>query len=117
MEEELSRLRIQSAKYEAPARYEGSLESPSRRATGVAAEVLSASLGAAAGSSLSRNPFASVSETVTPIRSRDEKDALSKLNALSHLSEPKPAEKVTYRDFIASMSSVESYVLVESGQA
>ena len=39
-------------------------------------------------------------------RSKEEKDTLSKLKTLSYLSEPKPAEKFTYREFICAMTKV-----------
>ena len=105
MEEELARLRIQSAKYETPARHI-SHESPARQETGIAADVLAASLGAGSGNSAARSPGAPLQEPLTPVRSRDEKDVLSKLKALSKLPEQKPAEKITYREFIAAMTKV-----------
>ena len=39
-------------------------------------------------------------------RSKDEKEVLSKLKALTHLPDPKPIEKVTYREFVCCMTTV-----------
>ena len=103
MEEQLSQLRIQSARYEIPILHD---TSQARQETGIAADVLAASLGASPGKSSARASPGLTHEPITPVRSRDEKDVLSKLKALSHLPEHKSAEKVTYREFIAAMVKV-----------
>ena len=52
------------------------------------AEVLPASRGVSPGSPTARAVAGSVSELVVPVRSRNEKEALVRLKALSHLPEP-----------------------------
>ena len=123
MEEQLAQLRLQSA--ELAAKQAGSpftLPTPgvpapghagtgaSTPETGVASLLLTAARGPdparppPAGPGLS-TPAAALSTGFFQ-RSKEEKEVLSKLKPLSHLSESKPAEKVTYRDFISAMAKV-----------
>ena len=108
MEEQLSRLRIQTNTFFG--RSASFSASPgdghsSGTETGVASRLLTAATQGAPATL--QTPGTGVSEGATYIqRSKEEKDVLSKLKALTHLAEPKQIEKVTYRDFICSMTSV-----------
>ena len=107
MEGQLSRLRLQSA--ELAAASGSSTATDPGAETGVAGQLLSAAKRGAAGAIPERasppDPPAFVQ------RSKDERDALSKLKALSHLVDQKPIEKITYRDFISSMTKVLKFVI------
>ena len=109
MEQQLAKLRIQTADLQS--RSPGRLSDGDRDVpvslTGVASRVLTATTLGAAGSSPGQvaGPFPG-DATAYVQRSREEKDTLSKLRAISHLAEPKQVEKITYREFICSMSSV-----------
>ena len=108
MEEQLSKLRIQSA--ELTAKQVVGHQRAAVAETGVAADLLAAARGGPPGSGQTAGP--SPGAAASPLsaaymqRSKEEKDTLSKLKALNHLPESKPAEKVTYREFICAMTKV-----------
>ena len=107
MEEQLASLRLQTTEMSS----KNLLDRPVGLAsdTGVAAQLLSAVNRGAAGGSKARSPLSDSPVrgfAVSPHRPREDKESLSKLQALSHLPEPKAIEKITYRDFICAMTKV-----------
>ena len=113
MEEQLAQLRLQSAeltiKQKTPARLV-SLPSETDEQTGVASQLLSVLHTPRPGTAKTQEPAASLHPATLSAtfmqRSKEEKEMLSKLKALNHLNDQKPAEKVTYRDFICAMTKV-----------
>ena len=112
MEEQLARLRLQTSELQADSQAAGghSASGAQDEETSVAGRLLTASKRGSAGSAGVQAP---ASADCPPFiqRSKEERDALSKLKALSHLSELKPVEKVTYRDFISAMTKVLKFVI------
>ena len=109
MEAQLAQLRIKTASLDVP--LSGSTTPPvTGQETGVASAVLTAARPGAAGGLQDGvpGPFGGVGSSHQQFRQRtkDEKETLSKLRAMSHLPEVKPIEKITYRDFICAMSKV-----------
>ena len=104
LEDQLARLRLQSTEFEFKS---ASLTKPAPPNTGMAADLLTAAHQGGAWSTAAQVPVSLTSpQTVFMQRSREERDMLSKLRATSHLSEQKPIEKITYRDFICAMAKV-----------
>ena len=95
MEEQLARLRLQTTELEGKSLY-SRLDDEVTADSGVAAKLLSA---------VNRGTVSSVS-TFSPQRPKEEKEMLSKLQALAYLPEQKAIEKVTYREFISAMTKV-----------
>ena len=116
MEEQLSRLRLKTFEYElrigraGPDDNGGHEKDGSDQETGVAGHLLTA---AKRGSAGSPGPHSAASSDRSPViqRSKEERDVLSKLKALTHLPEQKAVEKVTYRDFISAMTKVLKFVI------
>ena len=112
MEHQLSQLRIKSAELEAkqPHGSKGLVSQSTPPATGIAASMLAVAQGRSPGPTADATPAPVGGQAGLPTafvqRSREEKEMLSKLQALSHLSVPKSVEKVTYREFICSMTKV-----------
>ena len=123
MEEQLARLRLQSTELEGRA---GGIdgqhgdtpaggERGARAETGVAGQLLTASRRAATvGPSPSGSGSMASELPLFTQRSKDERETLSKLKALTHLSEAKAVEKVTYREFICAMTRV-LRIVIDSG--
>ena len=88
----------------------GSVRAGAGRAseTGVACKLLTAAEGGVAGHSRPVAGGAGVvwEPTLLMQRSKEDRENLSKLKALSHLSEQKPFEKITYREFVSAMAKV-----------
>ena len=121
MEEQLSQLRLRSAELEKQNLDQHSTLDLGRALpteTGIAANLLAASKGAPPGSLTGDASFSKPPLTPTQAgyvhRSKEERETLSKLAALSHLHDPKPAEKITYREFICCMTKVLKFI-TESG--
>ena len=116
LETQLSQLRLKSASLDHSSAGDSGAEAGRGPGieTGVASAVLTASQPGAAGHLLAGSPgtFDVPSSSHQPYRqrSKEEKEILSKLRALSHLPEGKPVEKVTYREFISSMTKVAQVV-------
>ena len=111
MEEQLSSLRLQSAGL---ARRSSRMDTPPGPGpeTGVASRVLAASPQGASGGAAAHPAGSSPGDSSVYVpRSKDERETLSKLKALSHLAEPKQIEKITYREFICAMTSVLKWII------
>ena len=108
LEEQLARLRLQTASLQLHTSHDESSEGVCEAETGVAGHLLSAAKRGSAGSGSAISP---VSAMPFVQRSKEEKESLSKLKALAHLHDPKPAEKVTYREFISAMTKVLKFVI------
>ena len=116
MENQLASLRLQSSQLDQSSFTPKLLRSgfgalPPR--TGVASAVLAASKPSDADSSpgLSSTLFGARSSFQPTIhRSKEEREVLSKLRALSHLPDAKVVEKITYRDFVSAMTKVAQIV-------
>ena len=133
LEEQLARLKLQSASLEFQHVDGGGIPGGSpggggggggdstgagpggRPETGVAGRLLTASR---RGAAVALPGLGSASPASDPPffhqRTKDERDTLSKLKALTYLPEPKAIEKVTYREFISAMTKVLRTV-IESG--
>ena len=117
MESQLAGLRLQTAeldRHREVLTWPGSARGAKPSDTGVASALLAASkppepgspLGASAGLfGASRSAFQPAIQ-----RSREEREMLSKLRAISHLPEVKAVEKITYRDYISAMIKVAQLV-------
>ena len=123
MESQLASLRLRSAELEGQSTTFSSTRSHAgdgarRQETGVAAAVLTASKplepGQSSDSSGGLPGTSGFPAQVFRQRSKDEKEALSKLRAISHLAEVKPVEKITYRDYISAMMKV-AHLVCEMG--
>ena len=105
MEQQLASLRLQTTELSV----KSDLHMDPEPDTGVASQLLSAVTRGAAGGSVSypRSPRTPTTRSpFTPQCPKEEKEFLSKLQALSYMPEPKPVEKITYRDFICAMTKV-----------
>ena len=114
MEEQLARIRLQTSKLEAGQSQGAGSDADTENwvvESGVAGRLLTASKRGAAGSMGHPGPSSPTDRHAFVHRSKEEKDALSKLRALSHLPEQKPLEKVTYRDFVAAMTKVLKFII------
>ena len=114
MEEQLARLKLQSAELEVQ-HGDGTSDCEEKEETGVAGRLLTATRRGRAARPSSSAPVSNPSDAnLFRQRSKEERDTLSKLVALTHLPEAKTVEKVTYRDFICAMTKVLK-IVIESG--
>ena len=104
MEEQLARLRLQTTELDRKRLSFNDHDSDTSPDTGVASQLLSAVNCSGGGSSSAQRPGPARS-VFSSQRPKEEKEVLSKLQALAHLPE-KSIEKITYRDFICAMTKV-----------
>ena len=105
MEEQLARLRLKTTELDHKSKLDTRHDSLATGDTGVASQLLAAVSSGAVGSS-SRPGTASPSPIFSFQRPKEDKEALSKLQALAHPPESKAIEKITYREFILAMTKV-----------
>ena len=113
MEEQLARLRLQTSELDKKSLSDRDDLLKPDTGDGVASKLLTAVTRGAAASPQSPRPASSAS-VFTPQRPKEEKEMLSKLQALAYLPEQKAIEKITYRDYICAMTKVLK-VLTELG--
>ena len=109
MEEQLASLRLQTTELSMKSQKEHSKPADPIADTGIAAQLLTAVGRGSAGSAPAVTPAhrtPSAASAFSPQRPKEDKEFLSKLQALSHLTEPKPVEKITYREFMCALTKV-----------
>ena len=107
MEEQLARLRLQTTEMtrKSVSLSDRDTDTDTADDTGVASQLLAAvNRGSSGGGSSHR--ASTPAAVFSPQRPKEEKEVLSKLQAISHLAEPKAIEMITYRDFIYAMTRV-----------
>ena len=105
MEEQLASLRLQTSALDKKTLSARGHDGDSDSDTGVASQLLSAVNRGTDGSSHAHRPASARPSPFSPQRPKEEKEVLSKLQALAHLPD-KAIEKITYRDFICAMTKV-----------